>query len=308
MARILVVTPNPAVDTTYRVAEQLVGESHRVLEVSQRPGGKGINVSRGLAALGHESVNILPLGGATGGWIAARLDELGLAASITPIAGATRTCVAVTDPHSHPTVFNEPGPQVTPAEWDALLADVRAQLADAAMLVVSGSLPPGTDASLITALVVAARDAGVPSLLDVSGPSLLAAAAAGADVVKPNAEELLAATGTDDLDAAITAAQAAGARLVVVSRGSDGLVARQGGTAFSTPAVPGIHGNPTGAGDAATAGLAAALVDRAPIAEALRWAAALGAAAVLRPVAGEVDLDAFHRFLSTDSPHHGVAP
>ena len=66
MARILVVTPNPAVDTTYRVAEQRVGESHRVLEVAQRPGGKGINVSRGLAALGHESVNILPLGGATG--------------------------------------------------------------------------------------------------------------------------------------------------------------------------------------------------------------------------------------------------
>jgi len=302
MARILVVTPNPAVDTTYRVAEQRVGESHRVLEVAQRPGGKGINVSRGLAALGHESVNILPLGGATGDWIAAQLEELGLAASITRIAGATRTCVAVTDPVAHPTVFNEPGPTVAPREWEALLADVRLRLADAAMLVVSGSLPPGADASLITALVVAARDAGVLSLLDVSGESLLAAAAAGADVVKPNAEELLAATGTTGLDAAITAAQALGARLVVVSRGAHGLVARDGDTRYSTPAVPGIHGNPTGAGDAATAGLAAALVDGADVAEALRWAAALGAAAVLRPVAGEVDLAAFHRFLSTQTP------
>jgi len=302
MARILVVTPNPAVDTTYRVAEQRVGESHRVLEVAQRPGGKGINVSRGLAALGHESVNILPLGGATGDWIAAQLEELGLPASITRVTGATRTCVAVTDPVAHPTVFNEPGPIVAPGEWQALLADVRLRLADAAMLVVSGSLPPGTDASLITALVDAARDAGVPSLLDVSGPSLVAAAAAGADVVKPNAEELLAATGAADLDAAITAAQALGARLVVVSRGADGLVARQGETGFSTPAVAGIHGNPTGAGDAATAGLAAALVDGADIAEALRWAAALGAAAVLRPVAGEVDLAAFHRFLTPQTP------
>jgi tagatose 6-phosphate kinase len=302
MARILVVTPNPAVDTTYRVAEQRVGESHRVLEVSQRPGGKGVNVSRGLAALGHESVNILPLGGVSGDWVAARLDELGLAAGITRIAGSTRTCVAVTDPLAHPTVFNEPGPLVTPVEWEALLADVRLRLPDAAMLVVSGSLPPGTDASLITALVVAARDAGVPSLLDVSGESLLAGAAAGADVLKPNAEELLAATGAADLDAAIDAARALGARLVVVSRGSDGLVAHDGGTAYSTPAVPGIHGNPTGAGDAATAGLAAALVDGTPIPEALRWAAALGAAAVLRPVAGEVDLPAFHRFLSTETP------
>ena len=302
MARILVVTPNPAVDTTYRVAEQRVGESHRVLEVAQRPGGKGINVSRGLAALGHESVNILPLGGATGDWIAAQLEELGLAASITRVAGSTRTCVAVTDPVAHPTVFNEPGPIVTGEEWELLLADVRLRLADAAMLVVSGSLPPGTDAALVTALVVAARDAGVPSLLDVSGESLLAAAAAGADVVKPNAEELLAATGATGLDDAIAAAQGLGARLVVVSRGAHGLVARDGDTRYSTPAVAGIHGNPTGAGDAATAGLAAALVDGHDVAEALRWAAALGAAAVLRPVAGEVDLPAFHRFLSTHTP------
>ncbi|MBD8536528.1 PfkB family carbohydrate kinase, partial [Plantibacter sp. CFBP 13570] len=59
-------------------------------------------------------------------------------------------------------------------------------------------------------------------------------------------------------------------------------------------------GNPTGAGDAATAGLVAALRAGATLPEALRTAAAAGAAAVLEPIAGAIDLAAFHRFL--DAP------
>jgi len=297
MARVVVVTPNPAVDVTYGVADQTPGESHRVDSVERRPGGKGINVARALAALGHDPVNVLPLGGGSGAWIAAELAALGLAASVTPIAGLTRTCVAVTDRHGHPTVYNEPGPVVAPAEWRTLLADTARLLADAEMLVVSGSLPRGTDATVITDLVAVAKTAGVPVLLDVSGASLTAAARAGADILKPNAHELLEATGASDLDAAIAAIRALGAALVVVSRGTDGLVAVDDHGHYSVPAVAGVAGNPTGAGDAATAGLAAALLDHAPITEALRQAAALGAAAVLRPVAGEVDLDAFHSFL-----------
>lgn len=301
MARVVVVTPNPAIDVTYAVENQAVGETHRVLSAQRRPGGKGVNVSRGLAALGHDPVNVLPLGGAAGDWMAAALDDLGLRASVTPIDGDTRTCVAITDPLGHPTVFNEPGPAVTGPEWAALLADVARLLGDAGALVVSGSLPAGTDASIVAALVGAARAAGVPSVLDVSGPSLLAAARAGADVLKPNEQELLAATGEASLDAAIARVRGLGARLVVVSRGTDGLVAVDDSGFHSVPAIRGVGGNPTGAGDAATAGLVAAIADGRPVGDALSWAAALGAAAVLRPVAGEVDLDAFHRFLHESS-------
>jgi len=298
MARVVVVTPNPAIDVTYAVADQTPGESHRVAAVERRPGGKGINVARALLALGHEPVNVLPLGGGSGDWISAELAGLGLDASVTRIAGLTRTCVAVTDPHGHPTVYNEPGPSVSRAEWDTLLADTAQQLRTASMLVVSGSLPAGTDATVIGQLVAVATAADVPVLLDVSGASLLAAARAGADILKPNAHELLEATGAAELDGAIRAVRSLGARLVVVSRGTDGLVATDDAGSYAAPAVAGVSGNPTGAGDAATAGLAAALLDGLPVSDALAWAAALGAAAVLRPVAGEVDLDAFHRFLN----------
>ncbi len=75
---------------------------------------------------------------------------------------------------------------------------------------------------------------------------------------------------------------------------------------MTVPAVPDVHGNPTGAGDAATAGLVLALtapgsrptatLAPADLRHALVAAAAYGAAAVLRPVAGEVDLAAVDRF------------
>lgn len=137
-------------------------------------------------------------------------------------------------------------------------------------------------------------------LLDVFDAPLLAAARAGADILKPNAQELLEATGATTLTDAIRTIRALGARLVVVSRGTDGIVAADTHGQYEVDAVSGVNGNPTGAGDAATAGLAGALLRGLPVLESLSWAAALGAAAVLRPVAGKVDLAVFHRFLTNE--------
>lgn len=313
MARIVVVTPNPAIDVTYRVDRQLVGGTNRVREVFRRPGGKGLNVARVLEALGHETLCVLPLGGASGDWMQAQLSLLGLAASVTRVAGDTRSTVTVTvtetvtDDATHPTVYTEPGIPPSALEWALLLDDLREQLVGSAMLVVSGSLPRGTDHAVVADLVHAAHAAGVPAIVDSSGDALLAAASAGADVLKPNLDELLEATGANDAQGALALLIERGARLVVASRGSAGLVARDAKHNYSVPAIPGVRGNPTGAGDAATAGLATAILDGLPTERALVHAAAAGAAAVLRPVAGEIDLDAYTRFLRA-SPATDASP
>ncbi|MDO3698675.1 PfkB family carbohydrate kinase, partial [Curtobacterium flaccumfaciens] len=140
---------------------------------------------------------------------------------------------------------------------------------------------------------------------------------------KPHHEELLEATGTDDERSGALRLLGLGAAIVVVSRGSDGIAAHTAEHVLEVPAVPGVSGNPTGAGDAATAGLVGALVDvlvgaglpapdgsvPAPddttLLRALRSAAAHGAAAVLQPVAGVVDPADVDRFLSTPpAPAH----
>jgi len=330
---ILVVTPNPAVDVTYRVAEQRIGETQRVLEVQRRPGGKGLNVGRVLAATGVPTHAVLPLGGDGGHWIAHALDDLGLAHTDVAVRGETRTTVTVVDDLAHPTMFGEPGPVLSPDEWDTVTTAVEQLLDDgdvggtrgaagapaAAALVVSGSLPRDTDPTVVARWVTAARRRGVLSVVDCSGTALLAAASAGARVCKPNREELLEATGADDERSGALRLLGLGATVVVVSRGSDGIAAHTAEHVLEVPAVPGVSGNPTGAGDAATAGLVGSLVAAglptlegsvsapgdATLLRALRSAAAHGAAAVLQPVAGVVDPADVQRFLSTPpAPAH----
>lgn len=296
MSAIVVVTPNPAVDVTYRVDEQRLGVTQRVRDVRRMPGGKGLNTARVLAALGTASVSVLPLGGDAGSWVAERLSALGLATRVVPIAGDTRSTVTVVDDASHPTMFGEPGPTLSAPEWARLGEAVAAAADEASVVVISGSLPTGADPEVVASWVRAAHAAGARSVVDVSGPALLAAARAGASLLTPNRDELLEATGADDESAGAACLLSCGAEAVVVSRGADGLAAHLPHRTLTLAAVPGISGNPTGAGDAATAGLARAFEDGHDLPDALREAAALGAAAVLRPVAGEIDVAAYHRF------------
>ncbi|MFC5500689.1 hexose kinase [Lysinimonas soli] len=307
MAQVVVITPNPAIDVTYRVASQTPGLTHRVITATRQPGGKGVNVARALESLGVSTVSLLPLGGETGRWMLDELAALDLAVAAVEVSGETRTTITVTDETTHPTLFAEAGPVVSSDEWRLLTEKLRRLLPDAALLVVSGSMPPEADsAGLIETWVHAARDAGVRVVVDAAGDALLAAARAGADILKPNLSEVLETTGQPTAERGSRLLLDLGAGLVVVSHGSQGITAYRPDGDDAVDAVPGISGNPTGAGDAATAGLAAALIDGRPIHEALRWAAALGAAAVLRPVAGEVDRAAFDRFLHASTLDDGA--
>lgn len=291
MAGILTVTPNPAVDVTYSVDRQTLGETVRVRGVDRRPGGKGLNVARVLRQLGRDVAAVHPLGGDAGHWIAEALAHEGLPAVTSPIAGETRTTVTVVDGITHPTLLAEPGPALTDVEWDALTAAVQASLQPGDWVVVAGSFPPEATDAHCTGLIAGVRDRGGRVLVDTSGPLLLVAADAGADVVKANAQEVREATRDDETSRAL-ARLGRGGSLVVLSRGSDGLLLRRpDGSIREQTGLPGMTGNPTGAGDAATAGFLAAVADGRHDEAALAWAAIAGAAAVLRPVAGEIDLD-----------------
>ena len=81
-----------------------------------------------------------------------------------------------------------------------------------------------------------------------------------------------------------------GARDLVISAGRDGLILLpvQGSGLRGGLAEP-LHGNPTGAGDAAVAALAAGLETGAAWQDMVQAAVAWSAAAVLQPVAGRVD-------------------
>jgi 1-phosphofructokinase family hexose kinase len=290
---IITVTPNAALDVTYEVDALTPHTSHRVRTVTERAGGKGLNVASVLAGLGHDVLVTGYAGGVTGARIRADLDERGLRHSFAPSDGeARRTLTVVSAADADATVFNEPGPTQSPGSWQALLDHVAHLLTDtgSSVVVLSGSLPPGLPPDAYAALVRRCRQAGAAVVLDADGEPLRRGLAAGPDVVKPNRSELAAATGLDDVAAGVEALRALGARDVVVSAGPDGLAwYAADGTAVRGHLDAPLDGNPTGAGDAVVAALAAGLADGRTPGSVVRDAVAWSAAAVLQPVAGGVD-------------------
>ncbi|MEU0738178.1 1-phosphofructokinase family hexose kinase [Streptomyces sp. NPDC006134] len=296
---ILTVTLNTALDITYRVRGLRPHASHRVQEVTERPGGKGLNVARVLAALGHEVTVTGFAGGATGREVRERLTAVpGVADALVPVSGTTRRTIAVVDERTGDTTqLNEPGPVITPAEWSAFQEVYGGLLAGARAVALCGSLPPGVPVGAYAGLIRAARAAGVPVLLDTSGEPLRRGVAARPDLIKPNAGELAELTGSHEPLRAAQDARRRGARSVVASLGADGLLATtpEGRWRAAPPAR--VHGNPTGAGDSAVAGLLSGLVERLPWPDRLARATALSAATVLAPVAGEFDRAAYGELL-----------
>ncbi|MES9521151.1 1-phosphofructokinase family hexose kinase [Streptomyces capoamus] len=297
---ILTVTLNTALDITYRVRSLRPRASHRVSQVTERPGGKGVNVARVLAALGHEVTLTGFAGGPTGELLREALAGTpGPVDALVPIAGATRRTVAVVDETAGDTTqLNEPGPQITPGEWGAFLDRYDDLLSGASAVALCGSLPPGVPVGAYAKLVRAARSAGIPVLLDTSGEPLRRGVAARPDIIKPNADELAELTGSHEPLRATQDARRRGAHAVVASFGADGLLAvTADGRWRAVPPAPEL-GNPTGAGDSAVAGLLSGLVEHLPWPDRLTRAVALSAATVTAPAAGEFDPAAYEKLLA----------
>jgi tagatose 6-phosphate kinase len=296
---ILTVTLNTALDITYRVGSLRPHASHRVSEVTERPGGKGVNVARVLAALGHEVTVTGFTGGATGRVVREKLAAVpGVVDALVPISGATRRTIAVVDERTGDTTqLNEPGPFVTPTEWSSFQEAYGDLLPSASAVALCGSLPPGVPVGAYAGLVRTARAAGVPVLLDTSGEALRRGVAARPDIIKPNTDELAELTGSHEPLRATQDARRRGARAVVASLGAEGLLAVTPEGRWRASPPTSVRGNPTGAGDSVVAGLLSGLVEHLPWPTRLTRAVALSVATTLSPVAGEFDPTAYKGLL-----------
>lgn len=300
---ILTVTLNTALDLTYRVPRLDVHGSQPVREVQQRPGGKGLNVARVLAALGTGTVVTGFAGGLTGAEVRALLArEPGVTDALVETGGSTRRTVGIVDESTgRTTQLNEPGPHISPPEWADFQSSYTRLLrgeptgspsADggpAEAVALCGSLPPGVPVGAYAQLIREAHAADVPVVLDTSGEPLRRGLAARPDLVKPNTDELVGVTGTAEPLRAARAAQRRGAHAVAASMGPDGmLLVTPDGTWQASPPES-LAGNPTGAGDSAVAGLLSGMVEGLSWPDRLARAVALSAATVRAPTAGEFD-------------------
>jgi hypothetical protein len=298
--RIVTLTPNPALDITLHVEGVRLGETHRVPTGANRAGGKGLNVARVAHQQGHAVLAIAPAGGATGQQFAAELASSGVPHRLVSVKAETRRTVALVDTSAdQTTIFNESGSPLDPSEWEALTTELDRSLNEGGpaapgpgVLVVSGSLPPEAPPEFYTQVVELAHSHGIPVVIDTSGPGLLEAAQAGADLLKPNREEIQEATGISDPVQASLELLRLGAQRVLTSSGAEGMLAFEAGTRsrYWTARLPQpLRGNPTSAGDAAVAATAVQLASGTGSMQSIvRAAASWSAAAVLMPLAGQI--------------------
>ncbi|WP_433758585.1 hexose kinase [Nocardia sp. CA-135398] len=291
---ILTVTMNPAYDMTYRVEHFERGQAHRVRSVEQRIGGKGINVTRVLNQIGKYA---RATGFSDHAYAAAAELEMPVD-FVHALPWVRRTVVISESGDGTATALWEPGARVSnPHAAEQLSVRVAGMLTDINGLVISGSLPGGISHSLPADIARTAIAARVPTICDVDGEALRLAAQVPGIVLMPNTEELERLTGRVPVtpDEVVTAALPLierGVRAVVATRGAEGMVVVTAEGAWSAVLPEPLAGNPTGAGDSATAAVIAALSDAKDTPDwpaVLVDAVATSAAAVVIPVAGEID-------------------
>lgn len=303
-APIFTLTLNPAIDRTVRITGFRVGAVNRVEQAHDRAGGKGINVAATLAGLGHTVTALGFLGRENASVFTSFFARRGIEDRCLRLHGATRVGIKIFDPLAGETTdINFPG--LTPSGGD--LEALRAQLAgledSGSCCVLAGSLPPGVAPELYAEVILQLKARGILAVVDTSGQALRTALLAAPDIIKPNQHELEVLVGRAlPTEAAVIGAAralvAGGVRLVVVSRGADGacFVTADEVVVARPPAVK--VGSTVGAGDAMVAGVVAAQLRGASLADIARHATAcsltvLTAAAEAREFLGPDEVTEF---------------
>ena len=283
---IYTVTLNPTLDKTYSVPVLQPGNLHRMRPLSRDLSGKGVNVSRALRGLGIDSHILLLIAGPTGELFRQSLSAQGFVVHTVEALGDTRQNITLLDESSGIyTKLNEPGPQCGAEQVGKLLDTTRQLARPGDWWTLSGSLPPGAPPDLYACLIEIIQGAGGRACLDADGDALRLGLAARPFAAKPNSEEsaeLLGIPLIDDVDHACAARhiQHMGPRLVMITRGAQGLVlAMDEALCLAVhPPVPAY--SPFGAGDSALAGLIWGLMEGGDIYQGAAHAVACATAAV----------------------------
>jgi sugar/nucleoside kinase (ribokinase family) len=162
----------------------------------------------------------------------------------------------------------------------------RAWVSELDILYIGGLFVlPGLETEALAELLAFCRDRSVKTVVDVivpfgmTGMSDLAPLLPLIDVFLPNEDEAAAFTGLADPFDQLRSFEAAGASTIIVTRGAHGSLASRDGKRWLCTAYPIDAVDPSGAGDAFTAGVICGTLNGWELPNTLRYASALGASA-----------------------------
>ena len=279
---IYTVTFNPALDYVVWMDTLRPGEINRTQNEAIQYGGKGINVSTVLTALGVDNVALGFLAGFTGRALEEGLRSQGIHSDFIWLPeGLTRINVKVKG--GKETEINGRGPTVDAAALRAL-QDKLDRLEAGDILVISGSVPAALSHDVYEQILARLEDRGIQFVVDTTRDLLCSALPYHPFLIKPNnleLGELFGKTPTTDTEIRHCAAQLQekGARNVLVSMAGDGsLLLDERGGCYRLGVPKGTVRNSVGAGDSMVAGFLAGWLEKGDYAYAQRLGAAAGSA------------------------------
>lgn len=246
---IVTLTLNPALDVSTSVDEVIAGPKLRCVSPRFDPGGGGINASRVIARLGGQSVALVALAGASGVHLQQLLEAEGIDVHTIEAPGATRESLTVTeDATGKQFRFVMPGPTWTDTFIAAAIDALRLIVPKGAILVFSGSQPPGIPSDFVLNLTKALKG-NAAVFVDTSGATLKEIAKADEANLRLlrmdglEADELAGHHLTSKEDTAAFAASLVArgvAQTVIIARGAEGsvLASKHGQWLCKAPDVP----------------------------------------------------------------------
>ncbi len=277
---IYTVTFNPALDYVVWMDQLRPGQINRTASEEIQCGGKGINVSTVLTALGVENIALGFLAGFTGRALEEGLRSQGIRTDFIWLPeGLTRINVKVKG--GAETEINGQGPAVGPVALRAL-QDKLNRLEAGDFLVISGSVPAALSHDVYEQILARLEDRGIQFVVDTTRDLLCSALPYHPFLIKPNSLELGELFGRtlendEDIRACAMELQAKGARNVLVSMAGNGsLLLDERGGCHRLGVPKGTVRNSVGAGDSMVAGFLAGWLETGDYAYAQRLGAAAG--------------------------------
>lgn len=283
---IITVTFNPAVDKTAEVNTLIVGGLNRLFNVRQDAGGKGINVSKTLKALGTSSLAVGFLGGSAGTFIEQALEKAGIASHFVHVNGNTRTNLKVLNAQMELTELNEPGPQISADQIEDLIRVILSDAKENDLVILSGNVAPGVPDDVYALIIERLREKKIRCILDADGALFRKGIKAGPYAIKPNRYELAQYFGLPEDELTTEKMVELGSRflnedtrLVAISMGIEGSLFLSADEVISAPALKIDYQSSVGAGDAMVAAIADGLEKGMSLPDLVSWAVAVSAGA-----------------------------
>lgn len=284
---ILTVTFNPAIDKTAEVETLEVGGLNRLKNVMQDAGGKGVNVSKTIHALGGTSLCSGFLAGSAGEYIHKSLSALSITCDFVWVDGMTRTNLKVLDKDMELTELNEAGPVIGEQEVEKLIEKILSLTNEETLVVLSGNVSAGVKTSIYKEMIIEIKKAGGRVILDADGELFAQGIQAHPTVIKPNKYELATYfnvpqdSSNEDIIKLAKTLLNEDTKLVVVSMGKEGSIFIQKDVVYCADALSIQAHSSVGAGDAMVASIAYAMQEGYELEKLIALAVACSAGAVM---------------------------